>query len=373
MIHSLHLHNFKCFEDQSVNIGAVTLLSGLNGQGKSSMLQSLLLLRQSYQQGLLPNTGLALNGDLVSIGTAQDALFEGAKEPEIGFQLNWEDDKIGKWSFKYDQAADVLGLVSSPVQSKIFETSLFNDNFQYLSAERLGPRPSFETSDFLVRRHRQLGARGEYAAYFLTIFANEDISHNALAHPNAVSSNLKSQVEAWIGEISPGTRLDPIPYMGIDLVGLQYSFVTGKQVSRSYRSTNVGFGLTYTLPILVAILSASPGALLLLENPEAHLHPRGQVQIGDLIARAGSCGIQVVVETHSDHILNGIRLAVHDGRIAPERICLHFFERQEQDEQTRSAVISPQIDRNGRIDHWPEGFFDEWDKSLETLLRPGAY
>ena len=79
MIRSLHLQNYKCFENQLLDFSALNLLSGLNGTGKSSVLQALLLLRQSYQQNLLQTTGLALNGDLVHIGTAKDALFEGAK------------------------------------------------------------------------------------------------------------------------------------------------------------------------------------------------------------------------------------------------------------------------------------------------------
>jgi predicted ATPase len=87
VISQLRLQNFKRFEDQSLEIGNLTLLSGLNGMGKSSVLQSLLLLRQSYQQRLLESIGLALNGDLVHIGTARDALFEDAKEDRIGFVL----------------------------------------------------------------------------------------------------------------------------------------------------------------------------------------------------------------------------------------------------------------------------------------------
>ena len=89
MITSLHLLNFKPFSNQLLAFKKLTLFSGLNSTGKSSVMQSLLLLRQSYQQGLLPEKGLALNGDFVNIGTAQDALFEGAKEDFIGFNIVW--------------------------------------------------------------------------------------------------------------------------------------------------------------------------------------------------------------------------------------------------------------------------------------------
>jgi predicted ATPase len=334
MIRTLRLYNFKCFEEQPLKLGPLTLLSGLNGTGKSSVLQALLLLRQSYQQGLLPDKGLALNGDWVRIGTAKDALFEGAQEETIGFDLDLGDGRTGQWRFNYNREADVLDLASRPVADDVFTCSLFDDNLRYLQAERIGPRTAFDMSDFLVRQHRQLGTRGEYAAHFLAVFGREDIPHEALSHPNASSLQLRDQVEAWIGEVSPGTRLHFTPHTGMDLVNLEFSFVAGQQVSNPYRTTNVGFGITYTFPVLVALLSSVSPTLLLLENPEAHLHPKGQVSIGDLMARAASCGIQVVVETHSDHVLNGIRLAVHGGKLPPDSVCLHFFERNLQNEQT---------------------------------------
>ncbi len=121
-------------------------------------------------------------------------------------------------------------------------------------------------------------------------------------------------------------------------------------------------------------VSAAPGALLLIENPEAHLHPKGQGMMGDLLAQVAQTGVQVIIETHSDHVLNGIRLAVHGGgepsRLDAEKVRLHFFERRETDNGAEHVVESPRMDRDGRIDRWPEGFFDEWDKSLEALLEP---
>jgi predicted ATPase len=369
MIRSLHLQNFKRFEEQSLELRLLTLLSGLNSTGKSSVLQSLLLLRQSYQQGLLPKTGLALNGELACIGTAQDALFEGAGvKDSIGFKLVWEDGREGIWAFNYNREADVLALASSPVVSVIYESSLFCDNFHYLQAERIGPRTYFEISDFQVRQHGQLGTRGEYTAHFLSIYRDKDIPNSKLSHPEAKSLNLRDQVEAWMGEVSPGTRIEINSNPDMDLVSFQYSY----GLSNPYRATNVGFGITYTLPILVAALASSPGTLILIENPEAHLHPKGQAKMGELLALAASCGVQVVIETHSDHVLNGIRLAVHGGKLDPKDVQLHYFQRQDKQGQAFTEVVSPHIDRNGRIDQWPDGFFDEWDKSLEALLEPAG-
>jgi predicted ATPase len=363
MLKFLTVKNFKRFIDQNISFNHLTLLSGLNSTGKSSILQSLLLLRQSQQQNNL--LGLALNGELVNIGTAKDALNVNAIKDEIGFEICLDTGEVLSWNFEYDNQMDVLDRISLPPTQNIEHFNLFTDDFQYLQAERLGPRRFLEISDFQVRQHRQLGTQGEYTAHYLELFGDsQKIADPALAHPNESSMNLKLQVEAWLSEISPGSRISTRSNPDMDLVSLQYSFAGGSP----FRATNVGFGITYTLPVIVAILSAKPGALLLLENPEAHLHPQGQARMGELMARAASIGMQIVVETHSDHILNGIRLAVHRGRLKPQDIDLHFFLPDQN--STDSLLVSPKIDRNGRLDHWPNGFFDEWDKSLDELLEP---
>ena len=377
MITSLHLLNFKPFANQLLEFRKLTLFSGLNSTGKSSVMQSLLLLRQSYQQGLLPEKGLALNGDFVNIGTAQDALFEGAKEDLIGFNIVLENNSKAVWRFKYDREVDVLSIDSEPVSSEVYKSNLFGNKFHYLQAERIGPRPFNEMSDYQVRQLGQLGIKGEYAAHFLAINGQKAISNSGLSHPDvksktqrdlssAKSMDLIDQVEAWMGEISPGTRLKIDAKSDVDLMSFQYSYGD----SNPYRATNVGFGISYTLPIIVAALASTPGTIILIENPEAHLHPKGQVKMGQLLALAASGGVQVVIETHSDHVLNGIRLAVHGGKLDPKDVQLHYFQRQNKEGQAVTEVISPRINRNGRIDRWPDGFFDEWDKSLDILLEP---
>ena len=167
-----------------------------------------------------------------------------------------------------------------------------------------------------------------------------------------------------MGEVSPGTRLEIQSNPTLDLVSLQYSY----GLSNPYRATNVGFGITYTLPIVVAVLSSVPGTLILIENPEAHLHPKGQAKIGELLALAASSGVQVVIETHSDHLLNGIRRAVHDSKLDPKDVQLHYFYREEENVQSVTQVLSPHMDADGRIDKWPEGFFDQAEKDLLELL-----
>jgi predicted ATPase len=368
MISSLHLLNFKCFEDQSFPCGPLTLLAGLNGMGKSSILQSLLLLRQSRLDGLLDRAGLSLNGKLIELGTARDIFYEGAAQDDFGFRLNIDPVGQAAWKFRYDRQADVAQQISLPVPEPIYRTGLFSDQFHYLQAERIGPRSAYAMSDYEVSQHHQVGARGEYTAHFLALYGTQDIPIPALAHPKASAQSLKSQVEAWMGEISPGIQLALTAFPDLNIVNLKYSFAQGGQVSNGYRPVNVGFGISYALHVVVALLSSAPGHLVLLENPEAHLHPYGQARIGELIARAAQSGVQVILETHSDHVLNGVRLTVHDGLVSPETIRLYYLDRNVDG---TARVLSPRIDSNGRIDRWPDGFFDEWDKSLERLLKAG--
>ncbi|MGD1912449.1 MAG: DUF3696 domain-containing protein [Rivularia sp. (in: cyanobacteria)] len=374
MISSLRLINFKAFENQLFEFRPLTLLSGLNSTGKSSVIQSLLLLRQSHQQELLEELGLALNGDLIRIGNAQDAFCENAKEDYIEFNIICENNEQGIWRFNYElekKETDLLDIdfsLSTKPGNSIYQSSLFNKEFHYLQAERIGPRLVNEMSDYKVRRLRQLGTKGEYTAHFLNVYGREPIPIYNLNYPQAKSMDLIDQVEGWMREVSPGTRISVNSNPDIDLMSLQYSYGD----SNLYRSTNVGFGISYTLPILVAVLSSKPGTLILIENPEAHLHPKGQAKMGELLALAASCDIQVVIETHSDHVLNGIRVAVHGGKLDPQHVQLHYLQRKENRGLTYTEVVSPNVDRNGRIDKWPDGFFDEWDKSLDALLEPAG-
>jgi len=366
MLSSLTLKNFKPFENQSFSLKPLTLLTGLNSTGKSSVLQSLLLLRQSSQQDeLLDRVGLVLNGDLVSIGTGQDALFKRAKEDVITLKVGMNNDIKGTWTFDCDRQSDIMRISTlSIADGSVYNSGLFKDNFHYLKAERIAPRNYFQMSDFKVRQHQQIGSQGEFTAHFLSINEYKKIPHSQLSHPSAQSDILKSQVEAWLGEISPGTRVDIELHSGMDVVNLQYSY----EDNNSYRSTNVGFGITYTLPIIVAILSASSDTLILLENPEAHLHPRGQSKMGELIALAASCGIQIILETHSDHVLNGIRKAVKYKKLEADKVQINYFERYLKKGQPTTEIITPRIYQSGGIDKWPDGFFDQAEKDLMDLL-----
>ncbi len=369
MIRNLHLLNFKCFQECDLRIGPLTLLTGANGSGKSSAIQALLVLRQSHDQKLLVENRLALNGEYARLGRATDVLYDGAEKEEIAVDLQAE-----AWStpfsirVAYEKGAEVLhGLVGEPHAMRLADEALFAEAFHYVGADRVAPRTAFDLSEVALRR-RSVGVRGEFAPQFLARFGTEKLSVPQLHHERASSPALRDEVEAWLSHISPGTRIEATEYPSLDAVHIGFKFSRADEVSQAFRPTNVGFGLTYTLPVLVAILSAPRGSLVILENPEAHLHPKGQTLMGEMISRAADGGVQVICETHSDHVLNGVRLSVARGLLKPSEVSVHFFARSAAG---RHGVVSPTIDKRGRLDQWPEDFFDQWDKSLEALLTLG--
>jgi predicted ATPase len=363
MINALRIHNFKCFEDELIPMRPLTVLSGINGMGKSSLLQSLLLLRQSVLDSSA--TGACLNGALISLGNADDVLYESAQNSDtISFTLTNGQSKINTYSFAYRKGEKIL-----PQQGDLPEDmneALFGEEFYYLKAERIGPRTAFDSLDRLGHRYNRIGNAGEYCAWLLAEHERKPIGSINLLHQNEPLNELRCQVEAWLSEIGQNPRIHLDEHHSMDLVSMQFSFMREGIPSGNYRPTNVGFGLTYTLPIFVASLLVKPGGMLVIENPEAHLHPKGQSAMGRFLCRVASCGVQVIVETHSDHLLNGIRISAKQKLIEPADIALNFFYRKPGSQSTN--VTTPNIDQHGRLDHWPEDFFDEWEKGLVELL-----
>ncbi|WP_133510578.1 AAA family ATPase [Candidatus Thiosymbion oneisti] len=359
MIESMEVKNFKCFRgNQHFALGPVTLLAGVNGVGKSSLIQGFLLARQSYPDW----NELRLNGDLLELGQPGDAFCADAEDDELRFALTLQPGKQLDWRYRFTE--DRFERVEAP--NDLGDCALFGPECHYLSADRWGPRRLLPMSRHDIT-HGNLGKYGEYTAHYLEAFGGRRLPEiNAklpVRNPDE-GKDLLHQVQAWLNELSPGTRLEPKIFRELDESTLTFAFRGELGYSRSYRATNVGFGLSYTLPIIVALLSLPPGGLVMLENPEAHLHPRGQTIIGKLMALAAAAGVQVVVETHSDHVLNGIRIAVKAGLLAPELAVFHYFTRTELG---AIEIDSPRIDAEGRLDRWPEGFFDEGIKSLAAL------
>lgn len=369
MIKFINIKNFKTLLNANFPLGSLNLFSGLNGMGKSTLVQSLLLLRQSHEKNTLNKKGLLLNGDYVSVGTGKDALSSFSEQEEIIFTVKWEEfDQPSRFEFNYQHDSDLLPLREFKVEESLEKLSLFNSNFQYLSADRLSPRSHHQLSEFHIRDLKSLGHHGEFTVHFIAVHGSKDLDIKALKHPNAVSATLLANIEAWMSDITPGLKIKAVAHPQFNSASLSYAFNQGKDTTEEFKPQNVGFGLSYVLPVVTSILSASQGDLLVIENPESHLHPAGQSLMGRLCAIAAKNGVQLIVESHSDHFLNGIRVAVKKQYIDADDVKVFFLQRDINSSIHSSEVIYPNIDDQGRIDYWPDGFFDQWDKELDNLL-----
>ncbi|MDL5051376.1 DUF3696 domain-containing protein [Oscillatoria amoena NRMC-F 0135] len=365
MISKISIKNFKALKDTTIEVKPLNVLMGLNGMGKSSFIQSILLLRQSDN---IITGNLNLNGNYIEIGKGRDAMYQYSTEESITFSFEFLDKEELSWTFKYNPDSNYLIATNELQITDFSQYSIFNSNFQYLSAERTGPKTDYQTSSWDVISQRQIGIDGKFAIHYLNVYGNERIQQNNLKHPKAKSDILIHQVDAWLGEITPGVKLNTTEIPGTDKVLLDYQFETGSLYTNRFRPKNVGFGLSYVLPVIVALLTVKNDKLIIIENPESHIHPKGQSELGKLIALASNAGMQCIVETHSDHIINGIRVAVKEGLISKDDVNISYFERITSNDEQYAKATRIRVDESGELSEYPKHFLDEWNNQLLKLI-----
>jgi predicted ATPase len=353
MITQLNIQNFKAHKQTDLRLTSLTILTGVNGMGKSSILQALLLLRQSYQKNNLQHS-LILNGVFCNISTAYDAFWENADTDEgISFELSDGTNTLNVMAvYESYKSNDTILALKTPINSEIIpKFNVFTKKFQYLSAERLAPQESYKRDTHIVEYLGQISderGRGEMVAHFLAHYGKNDIPIAALKYPNSKYNDIFSQVNAWLSDITPNTEVQ------VKNLKSNFDLFFRFEKGRDFRAENVGFGLSYALPIVVALLSAEPDSLILIENPEAHLHPKGQSKLAQLMALAAQNGVQIIVETHSDHILNGAAVMVAKGEVQPETVISYHIHRKNT-ERFSTAYPVPMLP-NGQ---WSEGKLKE--------------
>lgn len=360
------LANFKGIREVDLKCGNLTLLAGANASGKSTILQSLLLLAQSSFSGLSVN--LSLNGPFVSLGDVNQLQYAWAKTSNIflGYQVDGCSLTL-KIEASIEDSRDVLTIKTRlPKEAYRFISSL-----KYLAANRIGPNNIFAHSTNEIVTKDNIGINGEYTFAYLAKFGERLLNVQELRHSQdeqfGLAGSLAANATAWLQAISPGVRFTPklLPEIGASVVNYGYP---GLGAQETLTSHNVGFGITYVLPIITRILMSRPGDILLLENPEAHVHPRGQVEIGRLLARAAEFGIQVFVETHSDHIFNGIRLEFQRHKELHSKCKMYYAVREETKDRFESKFEEIGLAPDGKIQTAPVGFFDEWESAMMELL-----
>ncbi|KAA6334988.1 DNA replication and repair protein RecF [termite gut metagenome] len=376
MIHKIELNNFKSHKDTKLEFSNLTVLCGANSSGKSSVIQALLLLRESFFNKSQFDY-LDLKTKPVSIGTIQDALYQFSDNKEISFSIETSN---GKNTFAFelrdkDYSKTLLHKSKHDINyAELEQESLFQKTCQFISAVRLGPQVSYLKNDRLDINNQisEIEWKAENVVQFLDKKRYQDVIPEICI--SSYDNDLFTQVTAWEREISSGVNVvvEDKGQLGYELK-YQFNTKTGRTGrTDKFNAINVGFGLTYALPVIVVILSAMPNeSILFIENPEAHLHPRGQAKLAELICLAAQAGIQIVIETHSDHIINGILVQCkifEEQRtgISKDNVSVYYLNMDGEKHCSIAKKIN--ILEGGKIDKQPAGFFDQIEHDLSIIM-----
>lgn len=387
MLTGIELENYKCFSDRvQFNVSNINLFTGINGRGKSSVLQSLLLMSQSAR-----NTNslkeLLVSSSLVKLGDFDD--IKGNDEKSKGIKLGFLSDieSLKSFEFEYkekndnsgkgilynyvlngndvskDNLTEDAGEISQKNDSKVKLEIAYQDDLRilkvfkdihYVGADRMGPVLYVDKYD--VPSDIQTGIRGEYAVKILSM-------NNTPINPSLIlevkPKNMVQLCQQWMNYIFDGARIEVKGNKDDSVLSLM---LNPKNEKRKYKAVNVGFGYSYILSLIVTSLIAKKGDIVIFENPEAHLHPRAQTRLVDLFVRLSLCGVQIFIESHSEHILNGLRMAIAKNIISNTNLSIYYFD---ENFKNRQLVVRS----DGFIDNWPEGFFDESDLMVSQLYK----
>lgn len=350
---TLNIKGFKCFRDSNVNLNNLTVLVGANGYGKSSTIQALLLFKQAVDNSSYVN----LNGDYgLELGEVIDVINQNYSESQIVFSLTDEESKEKSVECRFDieNKDEELTLNSSVQIITSKDRSLNQKEFYYISAERIGPRISqpLASMEFL-----SVGTKGERTAQVIATKGGFTKVDNERMFQDSKNPNLDAQVNEWLSYIFPEVKISA----NIDNTLLRAFITVSNKYSKSAHAPNMGFGISYVLPIIVDGLVAKKGSFYIIENPEAHLHPAAQTAIGYFLATVAHAGVNVLIETHSDHIIDGIQLYVVRKKDWHGHVTINNYG---TDGDTDEPLITPIIlDENGDYSEWPAGFMDQTQKN----------
>lgn len=393
-------------QEHSIEIRPLTILAGANSSGKSSMIQPLLLLKQTLESTFDPGA-LLLNGPNVKFTQVEQFLSHSQRGKTAGkFHI------VDRFHIQIETAegVTVATYFARNMQSRLgIEQTIYDGNrfFEGMSQDELsaafrksvalpsldiysGP-VSFSLSrarGFLIPIVHFEGGPSVPTNLYSDLIISECISH-MLHLPGLRGSPERDYPVTATGSTFPGTfeiyaasiierwQLDNEKQKLAKLFSnLAHLALTNKVIARRRNATaiellvnrfrqgdtedmvsiaDVGLGVSQALPVVVALHTAEPGQLVYIEQPEIHLHPRAQYAMAEVLAGAAKEGKRLVIETHSNLLLLGIQTLVAEGKLPRELVKLHWFTQQE-DGSTK--IDSADLDERGAYGDWSEDFDD---------------
>ncbi len=355
MLQKLLLKNFKCFDELEIKFSNLNLLVGTNSSGKSSIIQSILLIVHN-----ITNKGSSpLNGKYVSLGNFKEVANYIKNAKTFSLRISAEDE-ITEFSFSEN---GVLFQNHSDLINNKFNFK--SKQIKYIPANRIGYENLYSKS------YDDFDEIGSNAQFIFDYFEkNKDKPINQLLLVDKIQT-LEHNVNYWLKKIL-NTYIKTTSIDRTDNIMTEYSY---NSTNYFVRPKNIGSGISYMISVLISCLFAKPNDLIIIENPEIHLHPKAQSVLSEFFVFVAKAGIQLIIETHSDHIFNGFRKAVNKyskdetliNSIDKALLKFHFFVMDNEKSQSKYTEIK--LNNLGGIENYQKLLFDQFDDDLDEFLN----
>lgn len=391
------------YEECSIEVRPLTILAGANSSGKSSIMQPLLLLKQTLEATYDPGA-LLIDGPYVKFTSIKQLLSHlsvNKSSDRFAIEIHLDDNQSLKNTFQSKEGTglELIEMKYDTTQSEIVINenlinrdlklsdsnspklgSLFSDELlNYMKVKAVRSRCFFDMqiTHSIFGSSTNLGLTNVFQQKILNLIHLPGLRGNPerTYKITAVNQELSGIFETYIASIISKWQTTNAPELkhlnqALETLGVNGNIEARKindvqielsvsrlskkgETSNQVSLADVGFGVSQILPVLVALIVAKPGQLVHIEQPEIHLHPRAQVALAQILIDAANRGVKVVIETHSELLLLAIQTLVAEGKLSPDLVKLHWFTRREDGV---TEVNSADLDDAGAFGNWPEDF-----------------
>ena len=329
MITNITLENFKCFRQVSINPKLLTVLIGPNGTGKSSVLQALLLLKQSVGE-----ERIIFQGDCIKFASPND-LIPGflSDEPIVHIAFAGRE-KGGSVGYEGRFSSQLEPMNRGILPPSFSPNAVPLRNLEFVQSARGFVQPSYPLRDEPseeISLHKGLSGLEELLA------------------TNLVYSTPMQQLSALIEKVT-GTGLDT-------------KMVPGRRVEVRSLAPNgavnivaEGFGTNALIQLLLQLITAERGATVLIEEPEIHLHPKAQAELAEVMAETAKAeDKQIIMTTHSEYVAGRLLTLVAEGKLTTDELAIYYFEKDEKGECTATEI---EVTERGQVKGGLTGFHE---------------
>lgn len=344
MLQKLIVKRFKSIENANLDLKRLNLFVGANSAGKSSAIQALMLALDNSEVGKKEEPCSMVHVRTSSFNEFRNYVLN-AKSFEI--QLN---DAI--FDFKSRDDAMMQTMVSKTTDAEVASVNLL-----YLPAMRNADLS--RTNINSAPRLNPLGKNGEYVIDYYYTHRTDVLPAELVFDKNL--ETLEGQVNYWLNRLTGYS-------MQVSMNGSEYQvYFEDSTHKKLLNPMHVGTGISFIAELLIVCLAAKKDDLIVIENPEIHLHPSAQAAIMDFLAMVAVNGnSQIIVESHSDHLFNGIRRLLHDKKLKIEDVSVYNFKR---DGRGITAAQEVKLSQTGGIKEYIPGMFDQFDEDLDAILK----